>query len=171
MFIILESFMYFFWHQYLSWGQAGKQETVTNCNGKLLSCVWMCVQWWLWGEQALLATRSPTCRGPMDHGPVRTYPEPEFSPASLNVTQMVRTKFCPFLCQTHTFFFFFFNSNVSYFHLPSQRELYLLWRTGNWFSSSLSSVPLVTVLCLQDTQPYRTRCSGCCASSTCIRRF
>lgn len=103
--------------------------------------------------------------------PARTYPESEFSPASLNVAQMVVKIFCPFLCQTHAFFFFFLNNNISYFHLSSQREIHLLWRTGNWLSSSLSSVPMVTVLCLQGTEPCRTRGSGCCVSSTCIRRF
>lgn len=76
----------FFGIKHPSWGQAGKEET-HKIQWQILSHVWicvmcnsvaniepcLCVQWWLWGEQALMATRAPTCRAPVVaptmHGP------------------------------------------------------------------------------------------------------
>lgn len=75
--------------------------------------------------------------------------EPEFSPASLNIEQMVVTNLSFCMPNHHIFFFPHYKDSFElYFHLSTQRELLLLWRTGNRSSSS-SSAPLVTVLCLQ----------------------
>lgn len=98
--------------------------------------------------------------------------ELKFSLASFNVAQVAVTNSCPFVCQTLSSGFFYNKASFElYFHLSGQRELHLLCRTGNRSSSSLSSAPLVTVLCLQGVEPCRTKGSGCCVFSACIGRY
>lgn len=51
--------------------------------------------------------------------------------------------------------------NLIFISLVKQRELHLLMRTVQWSSSSSSSNPLITVLCLQDRAQEAVFFSGC----------